>query len=360
MKRRICPLLLALCLLLTGCGSLPTGREMGDMALLRTMGVDSAPSGVAVTVSTGLRAKGIQGDEEPALVLSAQKESLSAACLAIQGLSDCYVFYGYVEQLLLGEELARGDIISVLDYFARDVELGLGAQVWLVRGSTAQAAVDAGGEDGVEQRLSTLQTDGEMGAAAISRTAGEVYTDLLERGAAFAPAVTPTGDEDATLVEAGYGVLKDGALVGFLEGESARGLEILAGRTSAEILTVQLPENQVSVRMTGAGTRPALEFQGDTPAALGLSCWVEVELVEYDHRLSRDELELLQSRLEAQMTVRLEETLTQLRTWQADCTGLGPRAALAHPGRWQAIQGEWPAWFGRLEPELTVRVTVHD
>lgn len=360
MKWNVTLLCLALCVLLTGCDSLPTGREMGDMALLRTMGVDSGPAGVAVTTSTGLRARGIQGEEEPALVLSAQKESLSAACLAIQSLSDRYVFYGYVDQLLLGEELARQDIVPVLDYFARDVELGLGAQLWLVRGNTARAAVDAGGEDGVEQRLSTLQTDGEMGAAAISRTAGEVYTDLLERGAAFAPAVTPTEDDDATLVEAGYGVLKDGALMGFLEGESARGLEILAGRTSAEILTVQLPEIRVSVRMTGAGTRPDLEFQGKRPARLNLDCWITVELVEYERRLSRAEMEQLQVQLEEQMTARLEETMAQLQSWQADCTGLGSRAALAHPGKWQKIQGDWPAWFGRLDGELTVKATVYD
>ena len=360
MKGKLCLVSLALCLLLTGCGSLPTGREMGDMALLRTMGVDSAPAGVAVTVSTGLRAKGIQGDEEPALVLSAQKESLSAACLSIQSLSDRYVFYGYVDQLLLGEELAKGDVVPVLDYFARDVELGLGAQLWLVRGNTAQAAVDAGGEDGVEQRLSTLQTDGEMGAAAISRTAGEVYTDLLERGAAFAPAVAPTGDGNATLVETGYGVLKDGALVGFLEGEPARGLELLASRTSAEILTVQLPETRVSVRMTRASTRPSLEFQGARPARLRLSCRVEVELVEYDRQLDHAELELLQAKLEERMTARLEETLAQLREWQADCVGLGPRAALALAGKWQAVQGDWPAWFERTEQVLTVQVAVCD
>ena len=36
MKRRLIPLLTA-CLLLAGCSGLPTAREMGDMALLRTL-----------------------------------------------------------------------------------------------------------------------------------------------------------------------------------------------------------------------------------------------------------------------------------------------------------------------------------
>ena len=161
------------CLTLTGCSVLPYPREMGDMALLRTMGVDREEGGLGVTVSTGPRAKGLQGEQEKAMVLSALRPSLSSAALALQALSDSYVFFGYIDQLLLGEELAREDVVPVLDYFARDVELGLGAQLWVIREATAREAVESGGDQGVESRLSTLRTDGETGVAAIARTAGD-------------------------------------------------------------------------------------------------------------------------------------------------------------------------------------------
>ena len=129
MRVMLTALALAGMLLLSGCSAtlLPYAREMGDMALLRTMGVDAGEGDyqVEVTVSTGKRAYGLQGESQPSLVLSAQRESLSAACLAMQGLSDSYVFYGYVDQLLLGEELSKRGVWPVLDYFAQDVELGL-------------------------------------------------------------------------------------------------------------------------------------------------------------------------------------------------------------------------------------------
>ena len=47
MKKHLVPLL-AVCLLLSGCSGLPAAREMGDMALLRTMGVDTSPAGAPV------------------------------------------------------------------------------------------------------------------------------------------------------------------------------------------------------------------------------------------------------------------------------------------------------------------------
>lgn len=359
MKKQLLPLLAA-CLLLTGCSSLPTAREMGDMALLRTMGVDSTLDGVAVTGSTGPRAKGLQAEGEPPLVLTAEQPSLSGACLAMQGQSDSFVFFGYVDQLLIGEELAKKGIQPVLDYFAQDVELGLGAQLWLVRGTEAREAVSSGGDKGVDSRLETLQTDSKMGIASISRTAGETYADLMELGAAFVPALSPAGDETAVLVESGYGVLKDGTLVGFLDGEAAKGLELMAGRPSAGILEVELPGNRVAVRVISAGTKSKLEFQGNSLSALKLACKVEARLAEYQKRLSGEELEYLQKELEARERDRLEAALERLRSWHADCTGLGAEAAMAHPAQWQAIQGEWHEWFAKTPVDVQVQITIHD
>lgn len=73
-----------------------------------------------------------RGRRSPPLVLSAERESISSACLAMQGLSDSYVFYGHVDQLLLGEELSRRGILETLQYFSQDQELGMGTQVWIV------------------------------------------------------------------------------------------------------------------------------------------------------------------------------------------------------------------------------------
>lgn len=353
-------LLLIVCLFLTGCSELPRAREMGDMALLRTMGIDAAPSGVAVTGSTGPRAKGLQAEGEPALTLSADRESLSGACLAMQGQSDSYVFFGYVDQLLIGEELAKKGVQSVLDYFARDVELGLGAQLWLVRNATAREAVTAGGEEGVDRRLETLQSDSKIGIAAITRTAGEVYTDLLELGSTYVPALSLAGDETAILIERGYGIIKEDALVGFLDGEGAKGLELLTGGTPADVLETELTEQLISVKITSACTKSKLEFQENVPSALKLTCNVEGRLSEYRQRPDRKELEELTAALEQQERIRLEEALTQLRALKADCVGLGVKAAMLHPARWQEIKKDWPEVFSQVPIELRVELKIVD
>lgn len=352
MRGRIVALGAALCLLLTGCGRMPCPREMEDMALLRTMGVDREGGALSLTVSTGPRARGLQGDREAALTLSARGDSLSAAALSLQGLSDSYVFFGYVDQLLLGEELAREDVRPVLDWFARDSELGLGARVWVVRGN-ARSAVESGGDQGVDSRLTTLRADGEMGVASLSRTAGEVYTDLLEQGAAYLPALTLSGGKGIT--DGGYAVVKDGALAGYLEGEEALGLELLAGRSSVHVLEERAGEVPVSLRVTAGSTACRLIGEG----RLSLACRVSVRLEEYSRPLTESQLADLESRVKTREEGRVRAALDRLRGWGADCLGLGPKAGLAAPRVWSKVQGNWSGTFAALEPEVEVRVELH-
>lgn len=365
MRRGGAALLCMAVLFLSGCGkaALPYAREMGDMALLRTMGVDAGEEGqVLVTVSTGKRAAGLQGESQPPLVLSAAGDSLSAACLSMQGLSDSYVFYGYVDQLLLGENAALQGIEPVLDYFSRDVELGLGAQVWLVRGNTAQTAIEAGGETGVDSRLSTLQTDSEMGAAGITRTAGEVFSSLLEQGCAFLPALQAADPEAAggetVLLEAGYGVLRDGKLVGYLDGESAKGLELLTGQTAEDIIEVDLPSGQAVARITGASVRCEPIFQGDELTGLRLHGRAAAELAEFHTPMGEKELEQLREQLEERESLRLQRVMDQLRSWGTDCTALGSQVAQANPAQWKNIQGQWGDLFSSVPLEISVQVSV--
>jgi len=365
MKRMGAAAALAAVLLLSGCGkaALPYAREMGDMALLRTMGVDAGEEAgqVRVTVSTGKRAAGLQGESQPPLILSAAGESLSAACLSMQGLSDSYVFYGYVDQLLLGEEAALEGVEPVLDYFSRDVELGLGAQVWLVRGGTAQAAIEAGGETGVDSRLSTLQTDSEMGAAGITRTAGEVFSSLLEQGCAYLPALRAAGAEEGeqtALLEAGYGVLRDGALAGCLEGESAKGLELLTGQTAEDIIEVDLPSGRAVARITEVSTRCEPVFQGEELTGLRLHCRAAAELAEFHEPMDQGELAQLREALEERESLRLRQVMEQLRGWGTDCTALGSQVAQADPARWAKLRGTWEERASTIPYEVSVQVSV--
>lgn len=355
MKKYLCALLLAVCLPLSGCHSLPAPREMENMALLRTMGVDRAGQELLVTVSTGPQVQGAKEEEKPAEVLSAKEKSLSGAVTTLRGVGESDLFFGYVDQLLLGEELARQGIGAVMDYFSRDVELSLGTQVWLIRDGTGELAI-AGGAQGMERRLDTLCAGGKLGVTAMPRTVGEIWADLLEWGGSYAPALIAAEQEEGRLLDGGYAIFKEERLVGFLDSEEARGLELLAEKPAGHVIVVELPDRQVTVRISGSTVACRLSQEG----RLQLDCRVTARLEEYGVPLTTEERGLIRKTVEEREGYRARSALDRLRAWEADCLSLGPRAGISAPGQWSVLEKDWPKAFRAQEPELTLRVALRD
>lgn len=345
--------------LLTGCGrGLPQAREMDDMALMRTMGVDrgSREGEVLVTVSSSRRARGIQGEQEPPLILSAQRPSIAGACQAMQSLSDSYVFYGHLDQLLLGEELAaQAGVREALEHFSRDRDLGLGAQVWLVRGSTAGEVLGSDKDSGVEERLTTLQRDSGLGLAGIERTAGEVLTDLLEGDCTYLPALSLAGEgEERSLLENGYGVLKEGKLAFWITGEEARGLELSQGHPGGALLELE----QAVVRLNSSQLTciPVLEGDALTGLELDLRLIAQVEQ-PWGEEIDRA---LVKEAVRTQAQTWLTAALARSQRENADFMGLARMAGAARPGKWELMRSQWEESFHRLDIQVRCTVALTD
>ena len=336
-------LMLAQCLLLAGCTGLPQPREMGEMALLRTVGIDAAEDGVSLTVSTGPRAAGVEGEKEAPLILTGEGASLPAAAFNLGQKSDKTVFFGYADKLLLGE--TPGEILDCLNWFAQDGELGLGADIWLLRDSSAAEAIESGGEQGIEGRLAALELDAELGRAPMTRTAGTVYSALLDRGCAFVPALRV----EEELTSAGYGIIKGKEIAGFLDGAAARGLELLAERPAADIIEVVLRNNRVSLRVTGAQLDCRPVFEGDSLLRLELTARVEVKGEQWQNPPSAREREEAGERVGRVLKTDLESALTALRGWGTDCVGIGSRAAIAAAWHSDELEENWSVLFSAAD-----------
>lgn len=357
-------------LLLTGCsgqGWLPYAREMGDMALVRTMGVDGTDRAVELTVSTGSRGGGVGADRQPALVLSADGPSISAAGQTIQGLGDTFIYYGYVDQLLLGEELAVRGVNGVLDHLGRDAELGLGVQVWVVRGGTARQALQSAGDAGVPARLEQLQTDGEMGAANIPRTAGELMTALAQGGSTYLPALKllPAREGDGgeggeyTLICGGYAVVRQGRLVCFVDGEAALGVELMEERVFGRVADVVLSDGTgVALRVDGVRVDCRPVFRGEELTGLTISCRLTGQVTQAGRPLTREDMVRLERKLERLEGERMAAALGLSQYWDADFLGLKSRAAMAQPSRSGAIEAQWDAVFRALEITVEMEARV--
>ncbi len=341
---------------------LPYSREVENMALMRTMGVDAGEGdGVTVTVSSGVQSKGVNEGNEPPVVFAQRAGTVSGACLAMQSKGDSYIFYGHVGQLLLGEEQASLGMTEALDYVERDIEMRLDTQLFVVKGGTAAEAISAaaGKTAAATDRLEALEEDAALMPAFMPRTVKDLLAAQAQNGASFAPAITVTGKgEDTDLISAGYAILEDNALVGWAEGETARGVNLLLDCTDADVL--ELPAGageKAALRVVDAKTTVRPVFDGKRLTGLDVDCRVEANVAEAPARLDlKDEQNLswLRGQLAAVVQSRIRRALTLSQELEADFMGLGKRAGLSAPWHWDEIQKQWQGEFSRLP--ITVRV----
>lgn len=350
--RRMLMLTLALALVLAagaaGMDLLPYGRELEKLALIRVLGADADGADFLVTAASG------QQREQGGQVHSAAAGTVSGACLALQAKGSGYVFYGHAGQMLIGEEQARRDVSAPLDYVLRDVELRLSTDLYLVRGGTAKEVLTAEGDEDTVRRLETMAEDVELLADSMTRTVGETLESLERSGAAVVPAVER--DEAGGIQAAGYGILKENALAGWLWGEAASGVNLAMSQVDADIVEVSWSGGSAALRVVGARTlaRPVLEH--GVLKGVRIVCRVEGNLAESSRETDlsdpalREELENLLAEVERR---RLEAAVARSQALDADFLELGRLAALGDPLRSKAVAEQ----FSPAETPVEVQVT---
>lgn len=341
-------------LLLTGCGS-TTDRtaRMEDLALLRVMAVDGDGERVQVVAATG------ETDQQPALILQAEGDTVIGACLAIRGDGTAYPTFSHLNQVLVGERLALSGMGELLDSLERDRDLRLSSRVWLLRGK-AVSVLDEESAGSVVDRLSMLEEMAGVGSNDQDRTAGDLIIALERSGATYAPALTVS--EEGNLLSAGYGVLKDDRLVCWLEGDQSIGADLLLGITTDDVVEVNLPDGERgALRLNGVKSTVRGQFQQGVLTGVDISCEMtatQAQMPEgWGH--SQQDARLLEQELEAWAEDCVLQAVAMMQSVRADALELGRKIGLSAPWRWESIRSQWEESFPNLNinVEATAKIT---
>ena len=190
---------LLLILALTATSGLPRGREIEELQLITALAADRVEDGIALVGITGVRA----GEGEQPQVLTGQGRDMAEACQAVQEDRASRAYLGQADKLLLGEGLAREELLEVLEFVMDHRELRLDTLLYIVRG-------DAG--KGLEK--TAPETAGETpGRDKRGVSVGRVLSLLYEGEEVRVPALAP--GEDGLLVPSGWAVLSGASLAGY-------------------------------------------------------------------------------------------------------------------------------------------------
>lgn len=299
--RSILLFLIAAALLLTGCSSVWTEvRAIDALVQVETVGLDPGESGVALSIcAASPETRETVSDSSIRLAMDAMQQQTGNAEL----------FYAHTKYLLLGQGV---DIPAALDFVARSSDMRLRTPVVLLKNASAAEAVQLGGKGtDVTAMLTALREDMDQHGSGHAYTCGEALRKLSESGCALLAAAEL---RDGALQEAGYGILKDGICVGWIEPEDAAAVHLLLSlRCRSDIL---LPEG-VTVTIDKSRCRI-------TDGNVELTLWAELSENDGAIDITEDaERRLLESALSDRVLEQIRRVLAQSRKAGADLFGIG-------------------------------------
>ena len=350
-------------LLLAGCGgraAFGEYRELDKLALADVLGLDTEGEESTVSVST------TSGGET--LLLKSTAATVRRALGELQNYTEKqYVFYGHTRHLLLGEAAAASAFQRCLEFVERSDELRLDTWLYVVRGGTAEAAVTEPDCGGVGDLLDSLVKDVELMSESHVSTCAEAAEALAERNCALVAAVRLAEPENIvaedrrrTLLSAGYAVIADGRLAGWLDPDLARGANLLMSCPGSDV--IQAPDGfggTIAARLTDSRARFLPEYRDGELAALTIRLDLQCSLEELSRPmdlLDGEVLDRLEDGIAAVEEARVREVLRISRELGADFCDLGSRTRRASPLAFDRMKDPWQERFSALPVDLDLQV----
>ena len=409
--KRFLSLLITMCALpaLSGCSSIYSNyREIQQLMVVQTMGIDREKGGVQVSMAAAAEASG-GGPRR----MSAQGSTITAAIDRAYKLSyEEEIFFSHVNHLLVGEAAAEEGLDAFLDYVSQSPTMRIDIPLYIVRGSTANQAVMEVGDSskGISEVMQTVHESFASPSNSRVFTVADTINSLLRYGSALVCAVecVPSsesvnpgkaeseqqssgqsvqggegqsaqqgeeqkpqaeegqngqdktqGENPLMAVPAGYAVIRDGKLCKFIEPEEAAAVGLLTGSLPITDITVtdrngkdaSLELNQGSAEITpvwgGKGQLKGLNIQAQVSASvLETDNWQQGNSNEYINHLT--------AQLESAVSQRLSSLLRTSMKLKADFLGLAGQVERKSPENYRLMSQR----FSELLPGLELQITV--
>jgi len=340
--------ILACALLLSGCelhGS--NYREIENLELMQTLGIDSDGVTFTVSAATGRRA------DSTVIVLTNSGKTVDAALKRMQLFTDKDIYFDYIGTCLIGEKTAEKDLYAALDYIEREETVRYDTTIFIIKGAQAKDAVtlDVGENSCVTDILLDLTQKIEQLGNGFVCSLRDLAQSMLERDCAAIAALEITdngvvaGSSSVGFSPAGYAIIKDGRLICFSDNEQAHGITLLAGKMKSDTVEVSDGYGQsaaLGVIDTGIDIMPEYESGVLRGITVSISMKANIdELYSNVNLYDNDELEVLEEGLANLTLARARSACTLAQDVGADIFDFGSRLEMKDPLKFEKIKDRW-------------------
>lgn len=371
---------------LCGCGTIYSNyREIEQMLVIQTLGLDYEPDGVQVSLASAAGGGKDDGTKAP-VCLSGKGSSISTAMERIKNYSrEEDLFFSHINHMILGEDTAKQGIDDVLSFICRSPELRIDIPLYIVKDATARETMTGviSGSKGVSELMQAVQTNLNDRGDGNAFTASDILQSLEKHGSALACAIEyaaaaegtsgqsqgsaqssqeegAADQESKTAAAAGYAILKKGKLCGYIDPEDAVGVGFLMNIVGISDIMVKDKEGgpvTLEIDRGSSAIRPIWAEDGslqglDISAAVSASV---LDMGQHGELSDGEYADFLTSQLEKEVSRRISSVLQLSRRLEADFLGLATRVELASPLEYRTMKESFVQRLPNLELLISVK-----
>lgn len=356
---------------------LPQPEDITQVKLIRTLALDQGEgAALRLTASGALRKEGDGGQAQPPLLLTQEAMTISAGYTGLEQQSDGFVEFGHLSEFLVGEALARKDLLGIVDYVSRDFAMRVESKVFLVAGDTGEAAIKgvSSRNSAITDQLTAISQDRSVGGRQWPYTFRQLISQLEDNGCALLPVLTLTANPDydaegegetpeKQIALTGLAFLRDAKLVDYLTPEESKGAAIVNNLDQMDTVQVNLSDGSVAAvqllyaqrhleaRFDGAGQLTGITVHIDTTGELN-------EIYGAADPNRREVLEQMSEGYREQLRRWVQAVLDRSQGEGTDFLHLRRSLVTAAPLHARAVLDQWEERFPLLDLQVEIHGTV--
>ncbi|MEA4925296.1 MAG: Ger(x)C family spore germination protein [Syntrophomonadaceae bacterium] len=355
----------------TGCDGVINHKNIDEILFARVIAVDKSDTdsgNVKITAAYQVPAGGEADDSSSkktqSAVISSEGRTVFDAVKNVNSFSDRKIFLGQVDYILFSEEVAADGLLQYMDFFARYYEVNLNTDIFIVKGTTAQAILDAAGKSEyfISKYLKNLlgnsqylSISGAMKLKDIVRTLDKSYLSP------YIPVIrlkeSSDQEKEHDIEMDGYAIFDGEKLAGYLTGKEARGLNWVTDRIISGTIIVQGNDGKdiaLEIHSSKTKVKPVFE-NGELMITISVDMSSNIsEQTSPEDIYNQQTLEYLKSQQEQTIRQEIAKAMAFAQERRADVFGIGDIVYHQDPIKWQNLQSNWLETFANLAVNVEV------
>ncbi|MGG3157719.1 Ger(x)C family spore germination protein [Priestia megaterium] len=390
MKRKGAFLLLMMTMtfFLTSCWS---KKELTDLAIVSAMGIDKTKDGryhlTLQIINPGNVAGGMQGggggtQSPPVTIYSASGDNIVEASRRASGRISRRLYYAHTNLIVVGEKLAREEGINTLiDALDRDPEFRITATMVITNHSTAADLVKTltpVDKIPANKVLKTLEFTERKWGENVKTSLQEVMKSLESPGrgtvvSGFRLVGNPQQAQKldnlqesapgATLQASGIAVLKQGKLVDWLYGKSARGTVWILDKIQGTDININWGgrKQAIAYQTVRQKTSVSAHVKNGQPH-ISVHTRVEGDLDEMEAPVDITNPKVItkiEQSMRKEIKKELNKAIKRAQKNKTDIFGFGEVVHRSRPNQFKKLKAEWnDVYFPKLKVDITVEAYI--